>query len=100
VARLAALNDLFQRLGTSLDLQRVLQTVVTASCRFLEADVAVISLMEKDGHHLRLAAPQGLDPASLSNARWRVDMELVSVILGGADPMLSRTSALCPAVRG
>ncbi|MEA3345288.1 MAG: ATP-binding protein [Chloroflexota bacterium] len=88
VTRLRALNELFQRLGTSLDLQHVLQTVVTASCRFLEADVALISLMEQDGHHLRLAALQGLDPASLSDERWLADEELVDAILEEEGPYL------------
>jgi len=96
VARLTALNELFQRLGTSLDLQHVLQTVVMASCRFLEADVAVLSLMEKEGHHLRPAALQGLDPTSLSHARWRVDQELMSVILEGDSPYVVEDISALP----
>jgi len=86
VERLTALNELFQRLGTSLDLQHVLQTVVTASCRFLKAEAAVILLMEKDGCHLRPAACHGLTPTSLSNMRWTTNDELVSAILGRDRP--------------
>jgi len=86
VARLTGLNELFQRLGTSLDLQHVLQTVVTASYRFLGADVAVLSLMGDDGHHLRLAAMQGFDAPSPSDARWEVDSGFMRAILEGDSP--------------
>ena len=96
VARLAALNELFQRLGTSLDLQHVLQTVVTAACRFLEGDVAVISLMEEDSHHLRLAASQGLDPACLSNTRWIIDDKVMSTILEEGKPYVVEDISALP----
>lgn len=95
-ARLAALNELFQRLGTSLDLQRVLQTVVTAACRLLGGDVAVISLMEKDSRHLRLAASQGLDAASLSDTRSMTDSEMMGGILEKGKPYVVEDMSTFP----
>jgi len=86
VSRLTVLNELFQQLGTSLDLQHVLQTVVMASCRILEADVALLSLVEGDGRHLRPAAVYGMDDASLANLRWPLDNGLVATTLETGQP--------------
>jgi len=96
VARLTDLNELFRRLGTSLDLQHVLQTVVTASYRLLEADVALLSLVGKDSHHLRLAAIQGLDAPSQSNEGWTVDAELMSAILERDSPYVVEDTRALP----
>jgi K+-sensing histidine kinase KdpD len=60
-ARLAALNDLFQQLSTSLELQPTMQTVVEASRRLLDADVTLAFLRRVDGSGLRVAASSGLE---------------------------------------
>jgi len=79
--RLSALNELFQQLSSSLDLQHVLQTVVTASCHLLDADVALISLIEEHGHYLQLAAAYGIDNEPLAHVRWPMDDEVVTRML-------------------
>ncbi len=65
-ARLAALNDLFQELTASLELERTMQTVVEASRELLAADTTVILLRSEDGRGMHLAASRGLR----SEARW------------------------------
>ncbi|MFQ6058974.1 MAG: ATP-binding protein [Anaerolineae bacterium] len=87
-ARLSALNDLFQQLTASLDLDHVLQTVVTASCHLLGADVAAISLWEEDRRHLHLAAARGLDTSLLTQERWTADEEPIPTILAEGEPYI------------
>lgn len=96
VSRLTALNELFQRLSISLDLQHVLQTVVTASCQILEADIALVSLLEEDGHYLRPAAVHGIDGASLAGLRWPMDEELVATLLKTGQPYIFSLSSPLP----
>jgi signal transduction histidine kinase len=60
-ARLSALNDLFQQLSASLELQPTMQTVVNASRRLLGADVTLALLRRADGAGLRVAASSGLE---------------------------------------
>jgi K+-sensing histidine kinase KdpD len=59
-ARLSALNDLFQRLSTSLELQPTMQTVVDACRQLLGADVTLTLLRREDGAGLLVAASSGL----------------------------------------
>ncbi|MCP4543337.1 MAG: GAF domain-containing protein [Chloroflexi bacterium] len=86
VSRLTILHELFQQLGISLDLEHVLQTVVTASCDLLEADVAFLSLVEDGGRHLRSAAVHGMDDAFLADMRWPMNDELVATMLETGQP--------------
>jgi K+-sensing histidine kinase KdpD len=96
VSRLTALNELFQQLSTSLDLQHVLQTVVTASCQILKADIALVSLIEDDGRHLRPAAVHGMDSASLADLRWPMEDELVASMLETGQPYVFTLSSPLP----
>jgi K+-sensing histidine kinase KdpD len=59
-SRLSALNDLFQQLSASLDLQRTLNTVVEASRRLLDADVSVVLLRSEEHLGLEVRAGNGL----------------------------------------
>jgi K+-sensing histidine kinase KdpD len=61
-AHLSALNDLFQQLGASLELQPTMQTVVDACRRLLRADVTLALLRRADGAGLYVAASSGLEP--------------------------------------
>jgi K+-sensing histidine kinase KdpD len=60
-ARLSALNDLFQQLSVSLELEPTMHTVVEASRRLLDADVTLAFLRRADGPGLRVAASSGLE---------------------------------------
>jgi K+-sensing histidine kinase KdpD len=60
-ARLSALNDLFQQLGASLELEPTMHTVVEASRRLLDADVTLAFLRRADGPGLQVAASSGLE---------------------------------------
>jgi len=95
VSRLTAVNDLFRRLSLSLDQQRVLQTVAAVSCRILEADVALVSLVEEGGRHLWPAAACGIHRASLAGARWPVEDEMVAQMFETGQPrVLTQLSSL------
>lgn len=59
-ARLSALNDLFQRLSTNLELRPTMQTVVDACRQLLGADVTLTLLRREDGTGLQVAASSGL----------------------------------------
>jgi K+-sensing histidine kinase KdpD len=59
-ARLSALNDLFQQLSGSLELEPTMQTVSEASRRLLGADVTLTLLRREDGTGLHVAASSGL----------------------------------------
>jgi signal transduction histidine kinase len=59
--RLGALNDLFQELSTSLDLDRTLKTVVEAPVAFLGAQAARISLLDEQSSRMYVAAETGTD---------------------------------------
>jgi len=59
-ARLSALNDLFQRLSTSLELGPTMQTVVDACRQLLDADITLTLLRREDGTGLSVAASSGL----------------------------------------
>jgi len=98
VARLSALNDLFQQLTASLDLDHVLQTVVAASCRLLGADVAAISLWEEDHRHLYLAAARGLDASLFAQERWTADEEPIPTILAEGKPYIFQDASSLPEV--
>lgn len=84
--RLSALNELFQELNTTLDLELRLQTVVKASQAFLGADLAAISLLDDEGQHVSLVAAAGLDVEPLRGQRWSVDDSLISDVLSSDQP--------------
>jgi signal transduction histidine kinase len=63
-ARLSALNDLFQRLSTSLELQPTMQTVVDTCRQLLGADVTLTLLRREGGTGLLVAASSGMGSAA------------------------------------
>jgi signal transduction histidine kinase len=84
--RLSALNELFQELNTTLDLELRLQTVVKAPQAFLGADLAAISLLDDEGRHMSLVAAAGLDIEPLRGQQWSVDDSLISAVLSSDQP--------------
>jgi len=87
-SRLTVLNELFHQLSVGLDLQHVLQTVAVASCRVLEADVALVSLIEDQGGYLRLAAAHGIGGVSPAERRWLLDGEPDAGAVGSGRPRI------------
>ncbi len=85
-ARLAALNDLFQELTVSLDLDHVLQTVVRASRRLLGADIAAISLLDENRHEAYIAAAEGMVASHPAESHWPIDEEPFRKIIAGEKP--------------
>ena len=84
--RLQALNDLFQKLNTSLDLHLTLQTVAEAPQALLGADWTSIVLLDESGESLSVVAAAGLDLALLGGQRWPADNGLISAILSDDGP--------------
>ncbi len=84
--RLGVLNELFQRLSTTLELDSTLRTVAQAPRTLLGADMVSIALLDDDGEDLFLAAAAGVDLALASNQRWPVDDALISDVLSKGQP--------------
>jgi K+-sensing histidine kinase KdpD len=84
--RLRALNELFQQLSTTLDLEHTLQTVAEAPTTLLGADLTTIALLDEEGRHLSLAAAMGIDVALLADQRWSLDDALISAVLASGEP--------------
>ena len=83
--RLSVLNDLFQQLSASLDLDRTMGTVVEVSRQLLGADATVILLRGEDGGGFYLPASSGLESyAPLEELR--LDEETVERILNMKAP--------------
>jgi K+-sensing histidine kinase KdpD len=98
-ARLGALNDLFQELTASLELERTMHTVIEASRELLAADAAVILLRGEDVQAMHLAASSGLR----SEARWvqlYLEEEVVQRVLTTTTPyVVDDVASQAPAVR-
>ena len=84
--RLKALNDLFQKLNTTLDLEITLQMVTEAPKTLLGADLTGIALLDENGDHLSVVAVAGVDATLFAGQRWSVDDELVSAVLSSDRP--------------
>lgn len=84
--RLSALNDLFQELNTTLDLDLRLQTIAQAPRALLEADRTIIALLDEEGKHLFAVAAAGMDVALFAEERWSVDDTLISNVLAASQP--------------
>jgi signal transduction histidine kinase len=84
--RLKVLNDLFQKLNTTLDLDLTLHMVAEAPKALLGADLTSIALLDEDGEHLSVAAAAGVDVKLLAGQRWSADNALVSAALSGGRP--------------
>ncbi len=84
--RLRTLNDLFQHLNTTLDLEHTLQTVAEAPAALLGADLTIIALLDEDGRHLSVATAMGIDVALLAEHEWALDDALVSAVLASGEP--------------
>jgi len=74
-ARLSALNELFQRLSASLDLDHILQTVTDFSRQLLDAEISLLFLRGEGERDLHLAAASGIE-GEHSILDLRMDSEL------------------------
>ncbi len=92
--RLAALNDLFQQLNTTLDLDVTLQTVAQAPRAYSGADLTSIALLDRGGRELSVAAAAGLDsgsdeePATSPGPGWSIDHTLAAKVLALGQPLV------------
>jgi signal transduction histidine kinase len=94
--RLRVLNELFQQLSTSLDLDRTMQTVAEAPRALLDADLTSIALLDETGRwpdgslpggkRLSVAAAAGMDAEHLVGVQWPADDTLVSAVLSAGRP--------------
>lgn len=95
-ARLSALNDLFEHLSASLDLDKTMRTVAEAPRHLLGADVTVILLRREDRQGLYLAASSGLELDSPLE-ELPLDKELTERILNMGEPYVVADLAAQPA---
>jgi len=84
--RLKALNDLFQKLNTTLDLDQTLQTVAEAPKILLGADLTSIALLDEGGDRFSIVAAAGVDVTALAGQRWSVGDALISAALSRGRP--------------
>lgn len=84
--RLKALNDLFQRLNTTLDLPLTLQMVAEAPRTLLGADWTSIALVDQTGKSLTVVAGSGIDLSPLDSKQWPVDDAAISTVLASDQP--------------
>jgi K+-sensing histidine kinase KdpD len=84
--RMRALNDLFQRLNTTLDLPLTLQTVAEAPRNLLGADWTSIALVDQTGTALSVVAASGIELSPLAAQRWPLDDAALSAILASDQP--------------
>ena len=84
--RLIALNDLFQQLNASLDLELILKQVAEAPRTLLDADQASIALLDEEGGHMSVVAAAGLDRPPPSQARWPAGDAQIAAILSAGQP--------------
>ncbi len=84
--RLRALNDLFQRLNTTLDLPLTLQTVAEAPRGLLGAACASIALVDETGKSLGVVAAAGVESRPLAALRWPMDDQAISAVLASDQP--------------
>jgi K+-sensing histidine kinase KdpD len=83
--RLQALNDLFQRLNTTLDFHLTLEMVTEAPRTLLSADWTSIALLDESGDSLTVVAASGVDPKALTE-RWPMDEKAISAVLSTNEP--------------
>jgi signal transduction histidine kinase len=98
--RLGALNDLFQHLSTSLDLDHTLQTVARAPQALLDAEGTSIALFDEGGEGLSIVATSGLDGEQAGAGLWPVDHGLVLETFRAGRPRLLDGSEPRPSVAG
>jgi K+-sensing histidine kinase KdpD len=84
--RLRALNDLFQRLNTTLDLPLTLQMVAEAPRTLLGADWTSIALVDQTGQSLTVVAASGIEMSPLTTKRWSADDVAISAVLASDQP--------------
>jgi signal transduction histidine kinase len=84
--RLGELNNLFQKLNTTLDLADTLQTVAEAPAALLGAGPTAIALLDEEGSHLSIAAVVGMDLTLFADTRWTLDDPLIAAALRRGEP--------------
>jgi len=94
-SRLAALNELFQRLNTSLDLNHTLRTVAEAPRTLLGADLTSIALLDQDSKHMAIAATSGVPTESLGAREQPINGAPISEILCRGQPCVLEEPAHC-----
>lgn len=94
--RLRALNDLFQQLNITLDLDLTLKTVVEAPRSLLGADWTSMALLDENGQHLTAVATAGIDLESLpGEGLVVVDRRLANALCTG-QPCVLEDPTHCP----
>jgi K+-sensing histidine kinase KdpD len=91
--RLGALNDLFQRLNTTLDLPLTLQMVAEAPRTLLGADWTSIALLDQTGKSLTVVAASGIELSPLTARQWSIDDVAISAVLANDQPTVFDGSA-------
>jgi PAS domain S-box-containing protein len=80
LAELAVLRDIDERIGSTLEIDDVLEIALTAATRLSGAEAGFIALLEDDGHQ-RVVKVAGKYPPALIDSRFPADHGIVGRVL-------------------
>lgn len=83
-----ALFELGRAVKASPDLQELLDSVVSQARRLVNTDIAVLMLLDSDGHMLRMAAHQGLRTPAMKKMLLTSDYGLQGLALQTNQPVI------------
>lgn len=99
VARLKALYDVSQSLGSSLDLQTVLDQVMDAIIRLTGAERGFLMLRDDDGG-LTVKVARNLDQETLTDENFKYSRTVAHHVLDSGTPILTTNAAEDPRFAG
>lgn len=99
IARLKALYDVSQSLGSSLDLQTVLDQVMDAIIRLTGAERGFLMLRDDDGG-LTVKAARNFDQQTLTDDNFKYSRTVANQVLDSGTPILTTNAAEDPRFAG
>ncbi len=97
--RLAALYEVSRVLGSSLDLQIVLDQVMDAIIQLTEAERGFLMLLDDDGN-LRVRVARNLDQESLESGEFAVSRTISHEVVNSGSPVVSTNAQTDPRFAG
>ena len=90
VEELRALGETSQAVNSTLDLEMVLNTIVTKAVQLSDTEAGAIYVFDEAQHEFRLRATYGMDEAlidALGHAHIGIDEQNIAVLLANREPM-------------
>jgi GAF domain-containing protein len=90
VEELRALGETSQAVNSTLDLEMVLNTIVSKSVQLSGTDAGAIYVFDEESSEFRLRATYGMEPAligALGDAHIRIDEQNIALMLANREPV-------------